>query len=685
MAPLTFKKGDVIGFRFEVHDILGKGGFGEVYLVYDRAANAAFALKTIGSEYLADAESQKAFKKEALLWVNLDEHPFILTARWVDEFSGRLFVEMDHIAPDAWGRVSLADHLAEPHGTLDMDRTLTWAIQFCHGMEHANRHRIECHRDIKPNNILITQDGTLKISDFGLAMGVEAALGQRRGPLVTTSGRGAFGLSLLQSQGKRVCGTPGYIAPEVIRGDGANVRSDIYSFGLILWQMATGSAVPPFHVPDQQDVNEYLGAVYQQQMRGRVPSGGGPLQAVIERCLATEPLKRYDGFGELRSTIEPLLHIRTGRFIELPKVGEKDAKFWNNKGASLYALGRYEEAINCLAKAIEIEPHDAVAWNNKGNPLRSLGRHEESLACYSKALEINSRVAGFWSNKGLTLCALGRYEEALTCYSKSLEIEPQQAGVLSNKGLALSPQGRHQEALTCCRRAVEIDPQFSAAWNNLGIALSGLGRLEEAHACFTKAVEIDPGNIDSWLRKGVTLGEMGHHEEAFACFSKILEIDPRYPDAWINLGLTLRFLGEPEGAINCFEEVLKLNPRDNAAYTGMGAAHCDLGQREEALSWLSKAVERDPRDCDAWMNKGLTLSALGRTKEAAVCFASVVGINPRDTGAWIQKARAEELSGDKRSAASSLRKFLEVARGIPTESKGILIAEDWLRELEQRD
>ena len=85
MAGLTFKNGDVIGGRYEVHGVLGKGGFGEVYFAYDRAGRRACALKTIGSEYLADAQSKLAFKKEASFWVNLDEHPFILAARWVEE------------------------------------------------------------------------------------------------------------------------------------------------------------------------------------------------------------------------------------------------------------------------------------------------------------------------------------------------------------------------------------------------------------------------------------------------------------------------------------------------------------------------------------------------------------------------------------------------------------------------
>lgn len=238
-SPVEWKPGDVIGWKYEMCGTLGKGGFGVVYLVRNRQTGEVCALKTFRGEFLADGNARKAFKKEALLWVNLDEHPFILTARWVQEFSDRLFVQMDYVAPDEQGRVSLANHLAKAGGPLDSDQILEWAIQFCLGMEHANAHGIKCHRDIKPANILIAQDGTLKITDFGLAAAVEVAgrdTAGQVGSIVTGSVGNGLGLSLLKVDGKVLCGTPGYMPPEIYRGEPADVRSDIYSFGLVLWQ-----------------------------------------------------------------------------------------------------------------------------------------------------------------------------------------------------------------------------------------------------------------------------------------------------------------------------------------------------------------------------------------------------------------------------------------------------------------
>ncbi len=664
-STLMFKKGDVIGSRYELHSALGRGGFGEVYLAYDRSAQRACALKTIRTEFLADVASKQTFKKEALLWVGLDEHAFIVTARWVEEFSGRLFVEMDYVAPDALGRVSLADHLSTPNEVLNIDQVLMWGIEFCSGMEHANSHGLKCHRDIKPSNILITQDGTLKITDFGLGTGAEALASGRTLSFAASRERGGFGFSFLQHEGKGVCGTPGYIAPEVILGESSSIRSDIYSFGLVLWQMAASSPVPPFHSPQARDADTYIREVFQQQMSGHVPQGSAPLQNLVERCLMPEPSRRPESFEALQTELKQIFRERTGRTFQIPVTGEKTATFWNNKGASLNALGRYQDALICFDKTLEIDPYDATAWNNKGNPLDSLGRHQEALTCYCKAIDIRPQDSRFWSNKALALRSLGRSEEALVSYAKAVELDPQNAVVWNNMAVLLTSLHRREEALTCAKKAVEIDPLSSAAWTNAGISFFDLGRTEQALASFAKAVEIDPSSVDALVKQGVALGQLGRHEDALMSFTKALDSDPKAADALTNMGLTLRAVGRPQDALLWLGKALDADPRSSNVCINIGATLGDLGQQEDAIAWYSKALENDPRDADAWFNKGVTLRLLGRPSEAVGCFQMVVGINPRDSDAWLDKARAEELSGDRRSAVLSFRKFLELAREEP--------------------
>ena len=547
-----YKKGDVIGGKYEVHGTLGMGGFGVVLLATERDTNELRALKTFRDEFLADPASRDAFKKEALLWVNLEEHPFIVAARWVETFSGRLFVAMDYIAPDAERRVNLADHLRSGK-PIRPERAVEWAIQFCMGMEHANAHGIRCHRDIKPANMLIARNGTLKIADFGLAAiaDVRHEMSDRERiwteqcekagmPLVflrsAEQGRafisqgqnGEFGFSMMQSEGKMLRGTPGYIAPEVYRGETADVPSDIYTFGLVLWQMATGSASPPFIGSYRGDIESFMRATYEQQMSGRVPSVTSPLGAVIERCLNPAPSQRYSNFSELRCALEPIFQRLTGSRITIPTSGEHSVAFWCNKGGSLYALGRNIEAIACFDKALRIDPRDAMSWHNKGAALFGLGRRDEAITCLDKTLSIDPQHALAWSGKGRYLYALGRHEDALACYDKALAIEPSMLTAWSNKGSIFNALGLHEKAIPCFDNMLAIDPRDSAAWLDKGRTLGILSRHEEAIVCCDKAIAIDPRDAMALNNKGASLGMLGRHKEAIPCYEKALAIDPRH-------------------------------------------------------------------------------------------------------------------------------------------------------------
>ena len=169
-----YKKGDFIGQKYEVYGVLGMGGFGIVYLVISHETGDVYALKTFRDEYLEDVQTRERFKKEAHIWIDLERHPYLVRAHFVDDVSGRLFIATEYIAPDEDGLNSLDVYLKRRPP--DIVQSLKWGIQFCHGMEYAYSKCIRAHRDIKPANILICQDRSVKISDFGLA----GVIGQTR-------------------------------------------------------------------------------------------------------------------------------------------------------------------------------------------------------------------------------------------------------------------------------------------------------------------------------------------------------------------------------------------------------------------------------------------------------------------------------------------------------------------------
>jgi len=661
-ADTAFKQGDIIRGEYQICKILGAGGFGEVYLAYHNPTEAFLALKTIRSDKFDDDVLYEAFKKEALLWVHLEQHPFILAAQGIEQLSGRLFVIMEYVAPDARGRVSLLDHLAQAHGPLDTDRALLWAIQFCFGMEHAHRRGITCHRDIKPANILITQYGVLKITDFGLAVAADMAWKDNDGSFVITKEKGSFGLSVTHVEGRRICGTPGYIAPELLLGKKADNRSDVYSFGLVVWQMAAGSPLPPFHVPRERDIERYLREVFRQQMTGRVSAVGQPFDSIIARCLAPEPSARYENFADLRGDLERIYLRRTGRVVELPKTQEQNEYFWNNKGNSLLSLNRDEEALACYEKALQINPRDALSWSNKANALLSLGRPADAIVCSAKALEINPHDAWAWRTMGNARLEQGRRERIMAC-GKALEIDPQSPSDWNSKGNAKIVMGSPKEAIVCFEKALEINPRDPVAWTGKGNALHTLGRADESIVCYDRALEIDPAYALAWNDKANALVALGRsREEVRACSDKAAALNPRYSavdnadnsksSALFALGLlqeaagrritgnallALHLLGE---ALACYEKAAEIEPQDLFALSSKGKVLDELGWTQDAIACYEKTLEIDPRYSAGWMYKGDTLNEAGRLEEAVACYDKALEINPRDAWAWARKADA---------------------------------------------
>lgn len=612
---IIYNKGDFIGHRYEVYKVLGKGGFGIVYLVYERGAKEAFALKTLQEQYVENYHIRKRFQTEAQIWVNLEHHPHLVRAYWIDEIAGRLYIAMEYIAPNEFGLNSLEGYL-ERHPP-DLAQSLCWAIQFCYGMEYAYSKGVICHRDIKPSNIMISQDKNVRIADFGLA----SLMGKQD----NISGEGISTKASppnLTIQGIGL-GTLAYMPPEQFtNAAGCDEKSDIYAFGIVLFQMAAAGRLP--FTPSRDCSWKTWYTLHNQY---NVPGLNSPLFPMIKRCLEKEPAKRYQSFGELRHDLEIILERETGKIMKPPKYSCLEAWELGNKGASLNSLGRFYEAIDCFDKALAIDPMDAKTWNNKGSTLNHLGRFDEAIRCLEKATNIDQSFAMAWNNKGVSYDGLGHFNEALQCLDRAIEIEPKNVAAWSNKGVSLSNLGRFNEALKCCDKALEIDPKCTTAWCSKGNRFDNLGRFDEAVSCYNKALEIDPRDVIAWYNKGRKFTLMGRLKEAVHCYDRALESDAKYLKAWNNKGICLDRLHQFSQAILCFD----------------------------------KALEFDPSDVAIWVNKGISLSNLDQLESAIHCYNKALEISPIHAPAWYSKALAEQKLGRKQNAVDSYRQFLSLA------------------------
>jgi serine/threonine protein kinase len=554
---VSYKKGDFIGQELEVYDVLGVGGFGVVYLVYSRGTKSVYALKTFRDEYLEDAQTRERFRKEAQIWIDLERHPYLVRAYFVDEISGRLFIALEYIAPDEHGLNSLEGYLR--YTPPDLAQSLRWSIQFCHGMEYAYSKGIRAHRDIKPANIMVSQDKAIKISDFGLAgvIGTSKAISGIKLGIQ----KDRVGLSCQTMEGTGF-GTLTHMPPEQFNNAvSCDERSDIYSFGIVLYQMATIGKLP-FLATLPRDNSEgeskrFWTQMYMLHSKAPLPKVNSPLFPVTQRCLEKESHRRYRSFKELRLDLEKLLKRETGEVLNPPELKELEVQEWNNKGLSLYNLGRFDEAILCYNKALEIDPRETIAWSNKGLSLHKLGRFDEAILCYDKALEIDQSEAKTWYNKGLAEKQIHREQDAIYSFKQFIE---HAHGQYSSEVEYARQQLRELED---CDEATRLNPSDPTIYYNRGLAYYNLGQYEHAIKECDEAIQINHDYAYAYWVRGLAYYNLGQYERAIRDYNEAIRLNPNDAPIYSNLALALEYTNTRK-ALDAWEKYLQV-AKDNPA------------------------------------------------------------------------------------------------------------------------
>ena len=264
--------------HYEIEGLLGAGGMGEVYAARDTRLEREVAIKVLPPERVEDGDARRRLIREARLAAQLN-HPHICTIHDVGDEGGVAYIAMERV------RGRALDQLIRPEG-LAPGTVVAHGAQIADALEYAHEHGI-VHRDLKSSNVLVTSGGQVKVLDFGLARQLEAVSEDQ--PTRTATRPGVL------------VGTPHYLAPEILRGGAADVGSDLWSLGVVLYEMACG--VPPFRGATLMDLGAAILNADPEPLPARVPHS---LAAVIERCLAKDPAQRYRSAGEVRAALEAI-------------------------------------------------------------------------------------------------------------------------------------------------------------------------------------------------------------------------------------------------------------------------------------------------------------------------------------------------------------------------------------------
>jgi eukaryotic-like serine/threonine-protein kinase len=270
--------------HYRILQSLGAGGMGAVYKAYDEKLHRVVALKLLPTEYLSQADRRRRFIQEARAASALN-HPHILTVYEVGEDEGLPYIAMEYIEGETVRR-KIASR------ALQIKETLEIAIQIAEGLAKAHQAGI-IHRDLKPENLMVSRDGYAKILDFGIAKLVHRR--PERAKVVADSEQDT--LIRINTQSGAIMGTINYMAPEQLLGQRVDLRCDIFSFGVVLCEMLTGTR--PF--ADENQIDTMHAILHQEpRLRDAIKSQLPPeLQRILTKALDKTPRHRYQTCAEL--------------------------------------------------------------------------------------------------------------------------------------------------------------------------------------------------------------------------------------------------------------------------------------------------------------------------------------------------------------------------------------------------
>ncbi|MEO5617538.1 MAG: protein kinase [Candidatus Eisenbacteria bacterium] len=274
--------------HYEVHERLGAGGMGEVWRASDSKLGRDVALKVLPPQLATDPERMTRFQREAQVLAALN-HSNIGAIYGLEESDGVRCLVLELVRGE-----TLSERIAR--GALPLDEALTIARQMSHAIEAAHEQGI-LHRDLKPGNVMITPDGTVKVLDFGLAKAFDA---DPATPELSASPT----LSLAATMAGVILGTAAYMSPEQAKGKRVDRRADIWAFGVVLFEMLTGQ-----QAFEGETASEVLAAVMMREIEwAKLPADlPTPILRLLRRCLDKDPKRRLRDIGEARLVIEDYL------------------------------------------------------------------------------------------------------------------------------------------------------------------------------------------------------------------------------------------------------------------------------------------------------------------------------------------------------------------------------------------
>ena len=685
--------GQTIG-HYKISDSIGTGGMGEVYLATDITAGRKAALKLLPMRFTGDAERLKRFQQEARAVVTLN-HPNILTVYEIGEDHSTYYIASELIEGETLRRRLM-------HERMQLSEAVDVAIQVASALAAAHQAGI-VHRDIKPENIMLRPDGYVKVLDFGIAK-----LAEQEVPVAMPRDEA---LLLVETNLGSILGTVRYMSPEQVCGAHVDKSTDIWSLGVVLYEMVTGHA--PF---TGETPGEVMASILEKEpapLTSYNKQTPAELQQIISKTLRKDRQERYHSAPELLQALKNLRHkLEVEAELERSTAAPSRLR-WTRSPAALALV----VLIAALAVALPFYWHRNLSTSSPPDksiavlPLQNLsedkenayfadGVQDELLSNLSKIkdlkvisrtsvmpfksgtprnlkeiaqqLGVSNVVEGSVRRSGDHVRVSVQLIDARTDrhlwgenYDRTLADSLSLQGDLATEiaaavGAALTPQEKARVVARPTNNPAAYDAYLRARAIPVDWGFALKGDIESAIRLYEQAVKLDPNFTLAWaylsiaqiqsVWKGIDPGpaKMARAKDSL---NHALALDPNLPEVHLARGYHEE---DDTRALAEFRQAEKGLPNSADVIEAIARMQRALGHWDEAVADLGRAIELDPRDIRASNNLALTYCAMRRFPEALATIDRVPAWDPTNARALLTKADALMAIGDLQDAKALL-------------------------------
>jgi serine/threonine-protein kinase len=608
--------------HYEVLESLGAGGMGEVYRARDSKLGRDVAIKVLSRDRAFSNNARRRFQREAMAASALN-HPNIITIHEINSQDDIDFIVMEYVRGASLNTLMRKSRIPVP-------QVLRYGVQIADGVAKAHTAGI-IHRDLKPGNVMITVDGLVKVLDFGVAKFSVVESDE-------TVDAGALPETNLTLPGT-TSGTLAYMSPEQARGETVDFRSDIFSFGVILFQLLSGEF--PFAGTNTMALLHNLHFNPPRDLTNLCPDAPKALVTLVSRMLEKQPAKRIQTMQEVATELRGIARTQQWSLSQESAMAATAVDYVPTPQPRSYLPGNRRLWIAAAVLAL------LVVTIAGGRLL--LKRRAVTQTIVSEDTPVDDNAYALYKSARNYLDhyeRAGNVDKAVKLLERGVQLDPKSAVSYAALSEAYFRKNRENPdpqwsklSAGYAHQAVEIDGELALGHVALGVSEMQAGHAGESEKQFSLAASLDPKSEAPHRWLGWMYDKTQSSKQAAEELHRALELGPNNWQTYMELGLNAYSGSNYKEAADNWEHALKLEPDNVPALENLGAVYHMLDRDDDAASALQRSLEIKP-SADGYNNLGYIRFYQGHYQDAVAAFEKTVALGANNYDNWANLADA---------------------------------------------